>query len=407
MSAFNKKSAWIILGVILVLGLATVAYAFTSFTPDLIFGESPPDNGGHPPCVGVTMPEGNGYSGWDIDEVGLRYDRATDTLYVGISMWNDVIAGDVENDGNPGGAHTCLSSGGGSDWPDLGGPTLAGEAIDFIIDKDGDGDFDYIAGVSHSVDISGFAVAYYTGAQPPISYPGDGYGSAAGTGIVTNNPAPGNPDFEFTINNFSSLLGRTPDDIWTFRFMARAGSMVDAGTGEDIMYQTVISTPTPTPTSTPTATATPKPEVYRIYLPCIFRLLCGWNDPDDDEPYNDIWASPHVPYGYGLFTGRTFWSLTKAAGQEGDDPDWFKWKVEWTGTHWLWTEDLDPSSLRIQIFLYRATGDPVNPLELVAWGEPYASGEFEVWLEEGQTYYVLASNLTAPAVGCYSIWLDP
>ena len=63
---------------------------------------------------------------------------------------------------------------------------------------------------------------------------------------------------------------------------------------------------------------------------------CGWNDPDDEEPGNDYWKSPDVPYGSGLFIDRTFWSLTQPEGQEGNDPDWFQWKVDWTGTHWLW-----------------------------------------------------------------------
>lgn len=133
---------------------------------------------------------------------------------------------------------------------------------------------------------------------------------------------------------------------------------------------------------------------------------CGWDDPDADEPGNDSWTSPEVPYGSGLFIDRTFWSLTQPAGNEGNDLDWFQWQVDWSGTHWLWTQALDPDSLRIWLLVCRATGDPPD-LVSIAWGEAYGPGELGVWLEQGQTYYVLVSNLTSPEVGCYSLWLQP
>jgi hypothetical protein len=136
-------------------------------------------------------------------------------------------------------------------------------------------------------------------------------------------------------------------------------------------------------------------------------MPCGWNDPDDNEPGNDLWTSPNIPYGSGLFPQSTFWSLIQPEGQEGNDPDWFKWKIEWTGYRWLWTQNLDPSSLRIQLLVYRATGDPGNPLEYLASGEPYESGQLEVELEQGQTYFVLVRNLTSPQVGCYRLYLEP
>ena len=163
--------------------------------------------------------------------------------------------------------------------------------------------------------------------------------------------------------------------------------------------------PTPTATVTPTATDTPRPWEGQVFLPCITKhgLPCGWNDPDDDEPGNDLWKDPAVPYGSGFFTDRTFWSLTQPEGQKGNDPDWFQWQVDWTGTHWLWTQDLDPDSLRIWLLVAQDTGGSPAP---IAWGEAYGPGELGVWLEQGQTYYVLASDLTSSEVGCYSLWLQ-
>ena len=136
-------------------------------------------------------------------------------------------------------------------------------------------------------------------------------------------------------------------------------------------------------------------------------LPCGWDDPDDNEPGNDLWKDSSVPHGSGLFVDRTFWSLTQPVGKKGNDPDWFQWKVNWTGTHWLWVQGLEPSNLGIWLLVSQATGDPPDLLTPIAWGEAYGSGELEVWLEEGQKYYVLVSNLTSSEVGCYNLWLQP
>ena len=136
-------------------------------------------------------------------------------------------------------------------------------------------------------------------------------------------------------------------------------------------------------------------------------LPCGWNDPDDDEPGNDSWKSPDVPYGSGLFYQRTFWSLSQPEGQEGNDSDWFRWKVEGPGYHWLWTQDVDPSNLRILLLVYRATGNPADPLEYLASGESYGPGQLWVWLEQGQTCFVSVIQPYPAEVGCYSIYLEP
>jgi hypothetical protein len=246
MLGLNKKFGSIILGVILMLGVASLAYAF-SFQPTVrVFDRE--DVAGNNDCYGQTMPTPvppaiyvYGYNGWDIDEVGLRYYTVTDTLHIGISMHNGVIAGDVENNGDPGGTHICLGGWPAEDHANLGGPTGgSGEAIDFIFDADDDGTYDYIAGVSRYTDIAGITVAYYVGSSPPPIGSGVGYGDTVTVGSVaaevTNNPSTANPDLEFMIYNFSSL--RTPgpgEEMLDFDFVVRAGSTKDAGTGEDIV----------------------------------------------------------------------------------------------------------------------------------------------------------------------------
>lgn len=194
---------------------------------------------------------------------------------------------------------------------------------------------------------------------------------------------------------------------------------------------TVVLTPTftPTPTSTPTPTPTgptntptvtpvlPTPthtpcayppcpgEPTTSYLPLIRRghLPCGYENPDSDEPANNQWESA-TPYGYGRWEDRTFWDPSAPPGQEGSDVDWYEWVVEWTGTHWIWPED---TSFNVEIYaeVYSATGDPRQPLELLAFGK----GKQEVELQAGNTYYVKIKNVGAnpPAVGCYDLILDP
>ena len=193
----------------------------------------------------------------------------------------------------------------------------------------------------------------------------------------------------------------------------QTGTPTPTGTATSTPTNTPTATPSGTPTATPTITATPTATntptpVYWTFLPYIIKRgpPCGWDDPDDEEPGNDFWKSPDVPYGPGPFIDRTFWSLTQPAGEKGNDPDWFQWQVDSPGTHWLWTQALDPDSLRIYLLVARATGDPANELEPIAWGESYGPAQLGVELVQGQTYYVLVSNLTPSQVGCYSLYLE-
>jgi len=145
---------------------------------------------------------------------------------------------------------------------------------------------------------------------------------------------------------------------------------------------------------------------YMIYLPFIVKnegYPCGWQQPDPDEPANDMWESA-TPYNYGAWRGRTFWSPVAAPGWEGNDTDWYRWLAEWTGTHWVWPENLS-SGIRVYIRVYQASGEPYHPLELLAYGE----GRLEMYLEGGEVYYVKVTNIGGypPKVGCYDLLLDP
>src|SRR5262249_51139281 len=148
---------------------------------------------------------------WDISQLKLQYDRLTDTMYIGIDFVS--IAGDADNDGDPGTTSAALSCRGGIDFPNLGDS----ESIDIALDTNLDGLRDVIVGVSGLVDVSGFAIANYV--EPNI--PPFAYGAPLANPVSLFGPIDAaHPDFEITIGNFSTLpnLG-APDPInGTFKF---------------------------------------------------------------------------------------------------------------------------------------------------------------------------------------------
>ncbi|MCA9538513.1 MAG: hypothetical protein KC620_06465 [Myxococcales bacterium] len=184
-----------------------------------------------PAGVDVGMPlqfPAGQISGNDIKDVRLSYDAATDTLYVGVNTYG--IAGDVDGDGNPGGSSLTLLDLGGFDLPDLSGT----EALTVQFDIDQNGTFDVIAGVSAAnADIDDFSVNVFAGS--PFA-PGVSFGAPlpAYVGTVFGSPDAAGPDFEFTLVNFSGLLGRSANDTSArFGINAFMGSFGDAGIGED------------------------------------------------------------------------------------------------------------------------------------------------------------------------------
>jgi hypothetical protein len=173
-------------------------------------------------------------SGWDMVDLRLLYNASTDTLYVGINT--AVIAGDADNDGNPG-LMTRLPS--GNDPPDLGGT----ETINVYFDLDKSGNltnpgFDVIAGVPvglETKDITDFTVATWVSGGNKWS-PGYYYGTnlASHNGGCYGSPNATAPDFEFTITNFKSLPGQDAS-VGGFIVWAMMGSQEDGGIGEDYL----------------------------------------------------------------------------------------------------------------------------------------------------------------------------
>ena len=181
--------------------------------------------------VGLPANKPNGtVSGWDMVDLRLSYNNVTDTLYVGINTFG--IAGDADGDGDPGHTAAWLAADVGVDVPNLGST----ETIAVYFDLNKDGTFDVIAGVPATTDITGFTVANFSGS--PYN-PGFAFGTPlpTHTGSYHANPSAADPDFEFTITNWSTLPGQD-SFLAGFRVWAFMGSLADDGIGEDyIQYE--------------------------------------------------------------------------------------------------------------------------------------------------------------------------
>lgn len=145
--------------------------------------------------------------GDSIKEVALQYNSATDTMSVGIQTWG--VAGSV-----PG---STIASGNGMV---VGFEPLAGTynpatltAPTFVA-----GSANVSAGQSNAgrgPGLDGFNVATYTGGTVPGTMnllTGFGTTIAAGMGKLAFDPSTSTPGYEFTITNFSKLLGANPNN---------------------------------------------------------------------------------------------------------------------------------------------------------------------------------------------------
>ncbi|MGB6873620.1 MAG: hypothetical protein WBE46_05740, partial [Dehalococcoidia bacterium] len=240
----KRRTLSSIMALVLVLGMAlTLATPAGAATPTFT-GDVPTDFTG-PGILTIPDPGGDAglpnnapagtISGWDMADLRLTYNATTDTLYVGINTFG--IAGDADGDGFPGGTSGWLAINQGADNSNLGST----ETIAVYFDLNQDGTFDVIAGVSGSTNVTGFTVADFSGNpwNPAFAF---GTALPTNTGSYHANPSAADPDFEFTILDFSTLPGQDAL-LGGFRVWAFMGSLADDGIGEDfIRYEQKPST---------------------------------------------------------------------------------------------------------------------------------------------------------------------
>jgi hypothetical protein len=142
-----------------------------------------------------------------LKQVALEYNAATDTMYVGVQTWG--VAGTV--------AGTTLASGNGLV---LGFAPLTGvfnpsnlSAPTFVAGVANVPPGESSAAAGRGPGLDGFNVAKYAGGTVPGTMSlltSFGQTFTAGMGNLAFNPSTATPDFEFTITNFSKLLGANP-----------------------------------------------------------------------------------------------------------------------------------------------------------------------------------------------------
>jgi hypothetical protein len=152
-------------------------------------------------------------SGWNIKDVRLDYNAATDTMYVGVNTYG--VAGDVYGGGTPpaGTVGDNPANFGGDKAMAVGFAPLNGTFSTFNLPTPV-----IVAGVSGDKTqtgpgLDGFTVAKYAGGTGPGTLDlvtGFGQTLTNGLGSLAFNPSPATPGFEFTITNFSKLLGANP-----------------------------------------------------------------------------------------------------------------------------------------------------------------------------------------------------
>jgi len=188
-------------------------------------------------------------SGWNIQDVRLGYDAKTDTMYVGVNTFG--IAGNVDGNGTPGTPNPQLTAAGGSDPANFGGDKAM--AVGFAPLT---GTYNatsppapvIVAGVPGNkaeagTGLDGFSVSKWspTGGTAGTNFDlvtSFGKEITAGMGNLAFDPSAAHPGFEFSITNFSKLLGANP--LNGLVVSAQDGSVQSVVTGKDYVFATPI-----------------------------------------------------------------------------------------------------------------------------------------------------------------------
>jgi hypothetical protein len=204
----------------------------------------------------VAMPAWLTETGWNIKEMILTYNTKTDTLDVDIKTTG--VAGMAVGNLNPS-QEAMLKAAGGLDLPNFGGDKSITVAFAAAGANGKMGATIALAGVpsvkTSAGGLDGFELAHYVPGKGGLE---NSYGTPitnGPTGTLLYNPSLAQPDFEFTISNFSKLTGLNPTD--GFFFSAYAGSAEDVSVGEKHTAWSFVggfipagqTTPTPEPAS--------------------------------------------------------------------------------------------------------------------------------------------------------------
>jgi hypothetical protein len=186
------------------------------------------DNNGTPDVPQAQWMTNQGkINGWDVKDVRMYYDKASDTMYVGLNFFG--VAGDADGNGVMGTSTDQFKASGGWELPGFGGN--ANVTVGFGPNAVGASPT-VVAGVpalktQGGSGLNGFTVAQ---AMPKVEL-GYNYGAVLADNVGELYPS--GPGYEFTVKNFSKLPGINLDSGLGVTFYA--GSADDIIVGEDSM----------------------------------------------------------------------------------------------------------------------------------------------------------------------------
>jgi hypothetical protein len=144
-----------------------------------------------------------------IKQIAVEYDSANNTMYVGVQTWG--IAGNVGSTTIAGGNGMVVGfeslNGGTYNPANLAPPAFVAGTTNVATGQSA-------AAAGRGSGLDGFNVATYTGGTVPGTMnllTGFGTTISSGMGNLAFNPSSATPDYEFSIPNFSSVLGANPD----------------------------------------------------------------------------------------------------------------------------------------------------------------------------------------------------
>jgi hypothetical protein len=223
----------------------------------------------------------NGWtSGFLVESIRFEYDRATDTMFVGVQTYS--IAGDADGNGNPGYTDPQMAAAGGVNYAHFGGDKSLTLAFANVTAAGGVAAPSFVAGIpadkavadtSHTND---FTVATYNDNSNGLAY---AYGTILQNhvGSLAVDPSASQPNFEFALTNFSKITGFDPaNGFYVSLFLGSQRAVVVGKQSIDWTKVAGISPPqelqpglgpiTPPAPASPLGNPSPTPEPASVVL---------------------------------------------------------------------------------------------------------------------------------------------
>jgi PEP-CTERM motif len=191
----------------------------------------------------------NGWtSGFLVESIRLSYNKASDTLYVGVQTFS--ITGDADGNGNPGSTTPQMAAAGGVNYPHFGGDKSLSLGFANVSPTGGMGDPVFVAGIPADKSVGDtrntneFTVATYSDTGRGLPY---SYGTILNNhvGALAVDPSASQPNFEFALTNFSKIPGFNPSQ--GFYLSLFLGSQRAIVVGKESINWTLVSASSPAP----------------------------------------------------------------------------------------------------------------------------------------------------------------